>query len=60
MAVLPSLTEIAGVVLAELHGRMGYFPTVIRRRRVSQAPPEYELAEVIDLQAVREQSRTAR
>lgn len=58
--VLPSLAEITAVVLAELHGRMGYFPTVIRRRRVSQAPPEYELAEVIDLQAVRDQGRSLR
>ena len=58
--VLPAMAEIAAVVLAELHGRMGYFPTVVRRRRVSQMPPEYELAEIIDLQAVRDESRSLR
>src|SRR4051812_39589982 len=29
---LPSLSPIAALVLAELHGRMGHFPSVIRMR----------------------------
>jgi hypothetical protein len=48
-------------VLAELHGRMGYFPPVLRLRPVEQAlPPRYELAEVINLQAVRDSARKER
>jgi hypothetical protein len=30
---LPSLAPIAAIVLVELHGRCGYFPTVLRLRR---------------------------
>jgi len=59
--VLPSLAPIAGVVLAEVHGRAGYFPPVVRLRPAAGAvPPRYEVAEVIDLQAVRDAARTRR
>ena len=58
---LPSLNFIAALLLAELHGRMGYFPPVLRLRRVPESlPPEYELAEVLNLQAVRDSARTNR
>lgn len=57
----PSLNWIAVVLLAELHGRMGYFPPVIRLRPVEGAlPPRYEVAEVINLQQVRDRARTRR
>ncbi len=58
---LPSLNFIAALLLAELHGRMGYFPPVLRLRPVPDSlPPEYELAEVLNLQAVRDSARTNR
>ncbi len=58
---LPSLNFIAGLLLAELHGRMGYFPPVLRLRPVPESlPPRYEVAEVLNLQAVRDRSRTMR
>jgi len=58
---LPSLNFIAGLLLAELHGRMGYFPPVLRLRPVPESlPPRYEVAEVLNLQAVRDRSRTLR
>ena len=58
---LPSLNFIAALLLAELHGRMGYFPPVLRLRPVPESlPPEYELAEVLNLQAVRDSARTNR
>lgn len=58
---LPSLNFIAGLVLAELHGRMGYFPPVLRLRPVPDSlPPRYEVVEVLNLQAVRDRSRTLR
>jgi hypothetical protein len=48
-------------LLAELHGRMGYFPTCIRMRPVAGArPPRYEVAEALDLQTVRDRARQTR
>ena len=58
---LPSLNVIAALVLAELHGRCGYFPAVIRLRPVEgSVPPRFEVAEVLNLQAVRDAARHAR
>lgn len=58
---LPALNFIAGLLLAELHGRMGYFPPILRLRQVpGSLPPRYEVAEILDLQAVRKRSRAER
>jgi hypothetical protein len=57
----PSLNFITALVLAELHGRMGYFPPVVRLRPVKDAlPPRYEVAEILNLQAVRDAARLKR
>ncbi|MCS6927770.1 MAG: CRISPR-associated protein Csx15 [Candidatus Binatia bacterium] len=57
----PSLNFIAVVLLAELHGRCGYFPAHVRLRPVhGSLPPQYEVAEVINLQAVRDEARSRR
>lgn len=57
----PALNFITAVLLAELHGRMGYFPPMMRLRPVSDSlPPRFEVAEMINLQAVREAARRAR
>jgi len=57
----PSLNFITALVLAELHGRMGYFPAVLRMRpAVGSLPPRYEVAEILNLQAVRDQARGTR
>ncbi|MCQ3980753.1 MAG: hypothetical protein DPW09_45720, partial [Anaerolineae bacterium] len=48
---LPSLNFGAAAVLAELHGRCGYFPPVVRLRPVAGSlPPRYEVAEIVNLQ----------
>lgn len=61
LVVLPSLNFIAAALLAELHGRMGYFPPVVRTRPVANAVPRrYEVAEILDLQGVREAARSKR
>ena len=61
LIVPPALNFITAVLLAELHGRMGYFPAIVRLRPVAESvPPRFEVAEVINLQAVREQARTRR
>ncbi len=58
---LPSLNFIAALVLAELHGRMGYFPPALRLRLVEGSlPPRYEVAEILNLQAVRDAARKKR
>lgn len=57
----PSLNFSAAVLLAELHGRCGYFPTHLRLRPVQGSlPPQYEVAEVLDLQALRDGARRKR
>lgn len=57
----PTLHVIAVTIVAELHGRMGYFPPVLRLRPVPAAlPPEFEVAEIINLQAIRDSSRKQR
>lgn len=58
---LPSLSVIAAAVLAELHGRAGYFPPVVRMRPVPGAvPPRYEVAEIVSLQDLRDTARRSR
>ena len=58
---LPSLNVIAALLLAELHGRMGYFPSVIRLRPMTgSVPPQFEVAEILNLHAVRESARKRR
>ena len=57
----PSLNFIAITLLAELHGRCGYFPVHLRMRPVEGSVPiEYEAAEILSLQGIRETSRKAR
>ena len=61
LIVPPALNFIAVTLLAELHGRMGYFAPVMRTRPVAGAlPPRYEVAEIINLQMVRDQARKKR
>jgi len=56
---LPGHHAIAALVLAELHGRTGGFPPVLRLARV---PPHhgYAVVEILDLQAVRQAGRRLR
>lgn len=57
----PGYAPAAATLIAELHGRMGYFPTLIRIRPVTASnPPEFEIAEVIPLRTVREEARKRR
>ena len=57
----PALNFITALLLAELHGRMGYFPPIIRLRPVEGVlPPRYEVAEVLNLQEVRDGARRKR
>jgi hypothetical protein len=58
---LPSHADIAGLLLAELHGRTGHFPTVLRLRPVpGSMPVTFEVAELLSLQEVRDRARLLR
>ena len=58
---LPALNYISALLLAELHGRMGYFAPILRLRPVQNAlPPRFEVAEVVNLQAIRDEARKER
>ncbi len=57
----PSYNFITAYVLAELHGRMGYFPPLVRLKPVTGAvPPRYEVTEIMSLQEVRDAARRKR
>ena len=61
LIVPPALNFITAVLLAELHGRIGYFPAIVRLRPLAGSlPPRFEVAEIINLQAVRDQARLRR
>lgn len=58
---LPSFNVIAALLIAELHGRMGYFPPILRLKPVEGSlPPRFAVAEVINLQNIRETAREKR
>jgi hypothetical protein len=56
----PGYAPAAFVLLAELHGRIGHFPSLIRLRPKSGPVTSYEVAELINLQTIREASRRRR
>ena len=62
MVVVPAGYAPAwSVLLAELHGRLGYFPDVVRLRPAStHAEEKFEVAEVVPLREIRGQARAKR
>ena len=57
----PSLHTAAVALLAELHGRMGYFPGILRLRPVARSnPPQFEVAEILNLNQIRDAARGTR
>ena len=56
----PGFAPAAFVLLAELHGRIGHFPTLIRLRPKDGPVTAYEVAELLNLQTIREQARRRR
>src|SRR5579884_3293312 len=53
----PGYAPAAFVLLAELHGRIGHFPSLVRLRPRPGALTIYEVGELLNLQAVREEAR---
>ena len=57
----PALNFITALLVAELHGRMGYFPSILRVRPAPESlPTQYEIAEILNLQEVRDSARKRR
>jgi hypothetical protein len=56
----PGYAPAAFVLLAELHGRIGHFPSLIRLRPKPGPVTSYEVAELLNLQTIRETARTRR
>ncbi len=57
----PSLNVSAVTLLAELHGRCGFFPPIIRLKPLQDsATVKFEMAEIINLQKVRNEARLKR
>jgi hypothetical protein len=57
----PGLAPLALGLIAEIHGRCGYFLPMVHIRPVDGAmPPRYEVAEIVNLQSLREEARTRR
>src|SRR6266700_2145419 len=56
----PGYAPAAFVLLAELHGRIGHFPSLIRLRTKPGPVTSYEVAELLNLQSIREAARRQR
>lgn len=56
----PGYAPAAFVLLAELHGRIGHFPSLIRLRPKPGPFTSYEVAELLNLQTIREEARKRR
>ena len=56
----PGYAPAAFVLLAELHGRIGHFPSLIRLRPKPGPVTIYEVAELLNLQNIRETGRRRR
>ncbi len=56
----PGYAPAAFVLLAELHGRIGHFPSLIRLRPKPGPVTSYEVAELLNLQTIREAARKRR
>lgn len=58
---LPGFAPAAAVLISELHGRMGHFPTIIRMKKVEGiTPPVFDVEEIVNLQAIRDEARKHR
>jgi hypothetical protein len=57
----PALAPLALALIAELHGRCGYFPPILNIRPAPESlPPRYEVAEIVNLQTLRDAARNRR
>jgi len=61
VAIPSGYSPLWSALLAEIHGRLGHFPDVVRLRPAPQGEKEkFEVAEILDLRDVRHQARDKR
>lgn len=57
----PGLASLATAIIAEIHGRAGYFLPILNIRPISgTTPTRYEVAEIVNLDTIRQEARTRR
>ena len=56
----PGYAPAAFILLAQLYGRIGHFPSLIRLRPKPGPVTSYEVAELLNLQTIREAARKRR
>ncbi len=56
----PGLNFIAALVMAYLHALRGHFPAILRLRKMAGSLDQYEVAEILYLQDIRDQIRLER
>ena len=56
----PGYAPAAFLLLAEIHGRIGHFPTLIRIRPKHGPVTSYEVVELLNLQSIREEAQKRR
>jgi hypothetical protein len=57
----PGLAPLGLALIAEIHGRCGYFSPILNIRPVPDAmPPRFDVAEIVNLQALRDAARARR
>lgn len=61
LIIPPAYAPATAAVMAELHGRMGDFPIIVRLRPVTgSSPTRYEVAEIVNLKKMRDAGRESR
>jgi hypothetical protein len=55
---LPGFAPAAAALVADLHGRMGHFPHLIRLRPSPDDRTAYQIAEIMELQRIRDTARS--
>jgi hypothetical protein len=57
----PGLAPLALALIAEIHGRSGHFPAMLNIRPIADSlATRYEVREIVNLQAIRDNARAQR
>lgn len=56
----PGYSPVTAALLAELHGRIGHFPSMLRLRPCHRDSTRFEVAEILNLQKLRDHARMRR
>jgi hypothetical protein len=57
---LPGYAPVVACIIAEIEGRCGHLPSILKIKPVLGVTTEYEVSEIINLQHIRDKARTTR